>query len=160
MSVHFWDQYGFRAGYLNEFALVHILKMITDAWEKEKYVISVMMDLLKAFDTSDHKILMDKTAMYGITSLPHSCLSSYLFSCSRVRKINNILSNRMSLCFGVSQGSILGPLLFLIYINDISSCIQSGALVILHADDCTYLWPCRNLTAAIVNHDLINLANW
>lgn len=145
-----------------ELASMHILSFIANVWEAKKHVISVMMDLSKVFDTLDYDILLGKIISYGITGPSHSWLKSYLSGRTQVTKVNNALSGNPVLSCGVPQGLILGPLLFLIYTNDIRNCIILEASLVLYADDCTYLLPCKdpNLAIATVNRDLAKLAAW
>lgn len=118
------DQFGFWSGYSTELALICILKIVADAWEKRQLVVSVMMDLSKALDMPNHEILLNKLVIYGICGSPHSWLRSYLSNRIQRTKVNNILSDTVHLNCRVPQGSILGPLLFLTYTNDISSSIS------------------------------------
>lgn len=119
-------------------------------------IIAVTMDLSKAFDTLDHAILLDKLKAYGVEGLLHSWIESYLTSCSQSTKVNGMLSGMIDVKCGVlGKGSILGPLLFLIYINNISNHICNGQFI-LYVDDCTYSFPTENPDASLdkVSKDL------
>ena len=95
----------------------------------------VLIDLSKAFDTVDHVILLKKLFCYGFQDLPFAWCESYLNNREQVVFSNNILSNNLEeLSYGVPQGSVLGPLFFLLYINDINSAISSSHFH-LYADD-------------------------
>lgn len=107
------------------------------------------MDLLKAFDTLDHTILLTKRNQYGITGPSISWTESYLSARVQHTKVTGVLSNKNSITCGVSQGSILGPLLFLIYTNDLADCFDSHARLIFCADDCTHLSSTNNLIESV-----------
>ena len=94
------------------------------------------MDLSKAFDTLDHNILIKKLAHYGINGTPLEWFPSYLTGRSQYVEIDGVSSNVLSLSTGALQGSILGPLLFLIYMNDIPYCTKYFNFT-LYADDTT-----------------------
>ena len=89
---------------------------------KGLYSFVVFIDLKKAFDTVDHNILLDKLNFYGFRGLINQWFSSYLNDCTQTTQIADHLSNKASVSFGVPQGSVLGPPLFLLYVNDIHQC--------------------------------------
>ena len=96
------------------------------------------MDFRKAFDTVCHKILLDKLYHYGIRGPAHSLIKNYLYRRQQFVTINNACSSYKAINIGVPQGSILGPLLFLIYINDLPNALHTNPR--LFADDtCLFL---------------------
>ncbi|MCP4490436.1 MAG: hypothetical protein GY820_24420 [Gammaproteobacteria bacterium] len=92
------------------------------------------MDLSKAFDTIDHQTLLTKLDRYGIRGRAKSLIGSYLSNRTQYTEALNEKSDSLIIQYGVPQGSVLGPLLFLLYINDISNCSDLGVYV-LFADD-------------------------
>ena len=98
--------------------------------------LSVFLDLSKAFDTIDHDILLYKVEFYGIRGLALDWFKSYLYNRKQYVSYNGVQSESLSIHCGVPQGSVLGPLLFIIYTNDLPDCI-SQATTILFADDTT-----------------------
>ena len=108
-------------------------KVITEI-EKKKHVIGIFIDLSKAFDTIEHGILLDKLEHYGIRGKLHTLIKSYISCRTQQTKILGMSSDKCFVKYGVPQGSVLGPLLFLIYINDIVSSTTLGEFI-LFADD-------------------------
>ena len=127
-------QFGFRNKHSTFMALIILLENVTKAPDDGKCAIGICLDFQKAFDTVDHCILLDKLYMYGIRGIAHDWFLSYLSNRSQAVVYNNHESDFKAMKCGVPQGSILGPLLFLIYINDLPS-VSNLFMPILFADD-------------------------
>ena len=125
------------------------------------YTCGIFIDLEKAFNTVNHKILLSKLDHYGIRGVANSWFSSYLSNRYQTVSTNNVTSSRQKITCGVPQGSILGPLLFLIHINDMHLSVTSSTLYHF-ADDTNLL--CSGMTLKklkkVMNKDLSLLYEW
>ena len=128
---------------------------------RKENTISVFLDLSKAFDTVNHNILLRKLEFYGIRGIALQWFEHYLTGRKQYVMYNNTQSSMQYITCGVLQGSVLGLLLFLIYINDIPNCLKHSKSIVF-ADDTTIFASCNNLNTLYnnVNGDLANLINW
>ena len=122
------NQYGFRSGHSTYMAMIDLVDKICNAVENNKQTVGIFLDLSKAFDTIDHDILLCKLMHYGFRGTVIDWFKSYLSNRTQYVYYNNIKSNSGQLTCGVPQGSILGPLLFILYINDIEMHASKGIL--------------------------------
>ena len=128
------SQYGFRKLHSTEYASLELVDRISQYLDNGKLTVTVYLDLSKAFDTINHEILLKKLEYYGFTDTPLKWFRSYLHNRQQYVFFNGCCSTPKTLETGVPQGSILGPLLFLIYMNDIKEACKKF-IPILYADD-------------------------
>ncbi len=153
-------QYGFQRSLSTEQNLIQVVNFIGKALNNGNFCIGIFLDLRKAFDSCSHDILLKKLEKLGIRGTALEWFSSYLQNRKQQVDINGALSSSLEILFGVLQGSNLGPLLFLCYINDIF--MATDLATFLFADDTSCLAEHKNLHELVlhVNTELRKLANW
>ena len=116
-------QFGFRAGHSTEHAILKLIDQASNVFDNNNFVLGVFIDLSKAFDTVDHNILLEKLSMYGVKGNNLKWFHSYLSKRKQDIEFQNDdkkeKTNSLTIKCGVPQGSILGPLLFIVYVNDL-----------------------------------------
>ena len=154
-------QYGFKKKHSTFIAILELTNKIFDSFEKNELTIGIFIDLKKAFDTVNHSILLDKLNFYGIRGTPFNWMHSYLLSRSQYVQIDSWKSPLLPIKCGVPQGSVLGPLLFLVDINVILLC-SNYLSFIFFADDTNIFFQHKNISelTKIVNHELSFVATW
>ena len=155
------SQYGFRSNCSTSMALMELLEEITNSIDNKKSTIGVFIDLKKAFDTINHGILIKKLEHYGIRGTSNSWIKSYLTDRHQYVCFNGLKSDLLKVKCGVPQGSILGPKLFLLYINDLCN-ISEKLKFILFADDTNIFYSDSNIgnIASTLNLELEKLNSW
>ena len=155
------SQYGFRSNHSTCHALIDLQDKIVSAINNNKFGIGTFIDLSKAFDIVNHDILLYKLQHYGVHGLPLAWFKNYLGNRYQFTVFNNVSSSHSLIKHGVPQGSILGPLLFLIYVNDIEKS-SSKFDFIMYADDTTlfYTQPDLKNLQENVNSELQNVSKW
>ena len=153
-------QYGFRTNSSTEMAITQLHEHITSKIDQSSIACSIFIDLQKAFDTVNHSILMSKLLNYGVRGLPAKLINSYLSDRYQKTIVNTHKSNSEQILCGVPQGSILGPLLFLLYINNLPE--ATSFQVKLFADDACLILDNSNpkTLQENINNELVNVDNW
>ena len=159
-SLFYSNQFGFRKGHSTIHPLLKFLQYISNEKNKDNNVLAIFIDLKKAFDTVNHCILLEKFKYYGITGKANAWFRSYLLNRQQFVSINSTNSNLATINIGVPQGSVLGPLLFLLFINDMPSNIDF--FTILFADDTTLQLSDKSLDNLIsrANFHLKSANDW
>ena len=137
-------QYGFRKGHSTEHALIEIVDKIKLAMDNNELTCGIFLDLSKAFDTVNHETLIYKLDHYGIRGPANNLLKSYLSNRKQFVKIGKHKSKLKNITCGVPQGSVLGPLLFILYINDLHKACTTGNTRIF-ADDTNIFFKCKDI---------------
>ena len=155
------QQFGFLKGKSTFHAVNSIIEFIYDSFNRKQNCISIFLDLKKAFDTVNHSILLKKLEYYGFRCNSLKWFKSYLHDRQQVVKIGNSLSNPSCIDIGVPQGSTLGPILFLIYINDIIKSSDKFNFS-MFADDTALSLKGKNpdQLIRIANEELKNVSKW
>ena len=155
------DQFGFRKKRSCDLSLLQIIPNIYSISGKKQYLLCVFLDLRKAFDSVSHHLLIDKLFSYGFRGNILRLLNNYLLSRYQSVIINGKNSTSKPVTAGVPQGSILGPLLFLLYINDLPL-VSSIIKFLLYADDTALYIIGSNLQDIIniMNTELVKITRW
>ena len=155
-------QFGFRQGHSTSHVITLLTDKVTTAFENKQSTLGIFLDLSKAFDTIDHKILLNKLYHYGVRGIPFSWLKSYLTDRTEQTEVLGTKSTNINkLTSSVPQGSILGPILFIIYVNDFPKCLRYSSCLAF-ADDTTILISGKNQKNLYnnANEELNNIDKW
>ena len=154
-------QFGFRPKHSTYMAIIELVDKIANAVERNETTVGIFLDLSKAFDTINHDILLYKLEYYGFRGVTLDWFKSYLSNRKQFVRYQMHDSNHKIINCGVPQGSILGPLLFILYINDIVN-TTSLLELILFADDTTLLFSHPDIASQndIINIELQEICNW
>ena len=160
-NVFYEYQFGFRKGYSTVHALLETVNTIRNYLNNGENVLGLYLDLKKAFDTVDHNILLHKLNVYGIRGCCNNLIRSYLSNRKQCMFVNGTYSDNMDISTGVPQGSVLGPLFFLIYINDVQNAVPDISLRLFADDTSIFLHhsTCANLIEE-AKTIIIKLSNW
>ena len=168
-NLLFNSQYGFRENNSTELAALEFVDRIKLEMDRKKIPFSIFMDLSKAFDTLNHDILLTKLRYYSIGGVALNWFQSYLTKRTQYVQYNDTSSYIREIETGVPQGSILGPLLFIIYMNDIHTVSQKFTFI-LYADDTTLISPLcsfihsrqsdMDYVSTMINIELSKISDW
>ena len=138
-DIFYVKQYGFRRKRSTIHAILDLVGHVTSAHEEGKLTGAIFLDLSKAFDTLQHNIFYDKLEYYGIRGIALDWIKSYLLKRQHVVSINNTISDTSNIEMGCPQGSIVGPLFYIMFVNCIGNVSQTCS-IISFADDTTILY--------------------
>ena len=160
-NILYIRQFGFRENFSTTLALIDLIDKIQFALDRNEYVIGIFLDIKKAFDSINHDILLQKLEHYGFRGHFQLFMRSYLSNREQYTLINGCNSEKCSIKYGVPQGSILGPLLFLLFINDLQNATDDAESR-LFADDTSAILTDKNLDRLIhrAQSSMLEIQNW
>ena len=149
-----------QLGHSTEVAALRLVDHLITQVDRCKIPTNIYIDLSKAFDTLNHSILLENLQNYGVTGTSHSLLGNYLSDRCQYVEYNGHRSNTLPITTGITQGSILGRLLFLIYINDLPM-VSDVFNMLTYADDTTlYCNIDQNVSDEVINNELSKVSQW
>ena len=161
MNFFYLLQFGFRKNHSTKMAVAEFANYVYQQIEKKNMCVGIFIDLKKAFDTVNHEGLHRKLEHYGIRGVALDWCQNYLTGRKQYVQLGNYRSEQSVISCGVPQGSILGPLFFLIYVNDLQNCLSHGTAR-LFADDTNIIYCGQNINTLRqhATNDLNLLTEW
>ena len=154
-------QSGFRTNHSTDLCLAQLIDFVATGMDKQMHTGMILVDLQKAFDTLDHGVLLEKMKYFGFRASVIKWFESYLSNRKFLVCIDNVFFKAVPLKYGVPQGSILGPLLFLLYVNDLPQ-LLSDAGSYLYADDNCIFYQHEDVENIenVLNKEFSSLCQW
>ena len=155
------SQFGFRKNHNTISAIIVLIEKILNGFNNNDCTLGIFIDYKKAFDTINHQILLNKLNRYGIRGIAQKWIASYLHERQQYVCFNNYNSEFQFVTCGVPQGSILGPLLFILYLNDMTS-VSNVLIPIIYADDSNLFLQGKDLSSMIdlMNCEMEKITDW
>ena len=128
-------QYGFRPGMSTSQAIFDVLKILYSNWNDKVYTGCIFVDYSRAFETIDHNILISKLKLYGFDDISLNFFRNYITHRTQSTNVDGHVSGKSEVVYGTAQGSVLGPLIYIIYVNDVLKIASNDTRIIMYADD-------------------------
>ena len=156
------NQYGFRKGLSTSFAIFEVLKTLYNNWNNKNYSGCIFIDFSRAFNTIDHEILAKKLEMYGLDETSQKFMIEYMSCRQHSTTIDGNTSSTTPVTYGTAQGSILGPLIFILYVNDMFRSVDQDNSMYMYADDTLILCKSDDINDATVKAEkaLKDVISW
>ena len=161
-NILYSQQYGFRPGSSTSHAIFDVLKNLYDNWKSKLITGCVFVDFARAFETIDHKILLSKLEAYGLMKTPLNIFKKYITQRTQYTIVNDHVSEKCKVTYGTAQGSVLGPLIYIIYVNDVLKLLTRDYNMFLYADDMLVFHQANNVDAMILGlqNKFDNIMSW
>ena len=140
------NQFGFRKNLSTGLAIFDVLKQLYANWNEGNYTGCVFVDFSRAFDTIDHNILSEKLKLYGLDDMSQKFMLEYMASRKQTTTVNGFSSSQAQVTYGTAQGSILGPLIFILYVNDLFLSLGQDNSIHMYADDTLLMCKDNDIT--------------
>ena len=150
-SLLYNNQYGFRRERSTSKAIFDVLKNLYEKWNDRMYTGCIFVDFSKAFETINHSILIKKLKLYGFDNSSLKLMENYITTRTQVTNVNGHVSAPKEVQCGTAQGSILGPLIYILYVNDVLSLLRNPNDMYLYADDMLILSDHQNVEIMLKN---------